>query len=234
MHEPSWLASGERETTTARAARAFGAAARATYDGLDDIADREGGDIDGSESQRERRERRREDREARHAGGASSARRRRSTKRRVFFPPVRASARVGARARRAVPTRGGDARRDPRRAIRAYRRWLTRTRQARRRVGRARDLPKRVSPRRESAAAGRGVAREKKNRTTREETIRVSRATTVTSPLAMARRRSRKLRRATWFAQDIAFLLALRTLKAISWVHGKVHLGVRRLRANAR
>ena len=56
----------------------------------------------------------------------------------------------------------------------------------------------------------------------------------VISPLAMARRRSRKLRRATWFAQDIAFLLALQTLKAISWVHGKVHLGVRRLRANAR
>tara|TARA_B100001778_G_C18014083_1_gene373573 strand:- start:255 stop:407 length:153 start_codon:yes stop_codon:yes gene_type:complete len=49
----------------------------------------------------------------------------------------------------------------------------------------------------------------------------------------MARRRSRKLRRATWFAQDIAFLLALRTLKAFSWVHGKVHLGVRRLQGNA-
>jgi hypothetical protein len=49
----------------------------------------------------------------------------------------------------------------------------------------------------------------------------------------MARRRSRKLRRATWFAQDIAFLLAIRTLKAFSWVHGKVDLGVRRLRGNA-
>jgi hypothetical protein len=44
--------------------------------------------------------------------------------------------------------RGEDARRDPRRAMRAYRRWLTRKRQARRRVGRARDLTKRVLPRR--------------------------------------------------------------------------------------
>ena len=147
--EPSWFASGERESNDSSAARAFGAAARVTYDGLDDIADREGGDVRGSERERERRDRRREDREARHAGGASSARRRpSSTKRREFFPPVRASARVGARGRRAVQMRGEDARRDPRRAMRAYRRWLTRKRQARRRVGRARDLTKRVLPRR--------------------------------------------------------------------------------------
>ena len=110
--EPSWFASGERESNDSSAARAFGAAARVTYDGLDDIADREGGDVRGSERERERRDRRREDREARHAGGASSARRRpSSTKRREFFPPVRASARVGARGRRAFRcagrTRGG-------------------------------------------------------------------------------------------------------------------------------
>lgn len=51
----------------------LGGAADATYDGLDNIGHREGGDIRGNERQSERRERRREDGEARHAGGASSS-----------------------------------------------------------------------------------------------------------------------------------------------------------------
>lgn len=53
--------------------------------------------------------------------------------------------------------------------------------------------------------------------------------TAILSCTSPTMRRRSGPRRFSWLAQDIAILFAMKTIKAISWVHKTVQVGVRRL-----